>query len=150
MDFELVYWHWFVLGILLMLLEIFIPSFTIFWFGLGALVVGVLSIAIDLSFTTQIFIWAIASVIFTVLWFKFLKPKMAGKAMADHPREAVIGESGQVIKVPTEGSRGVVRFITPLLGDDEWDFISEDEVALGDRVHIKDISGNTLIVVKLS
>jgi membrane protein implicated in regulation of membrane protease activity len=150
MDFELVYWHWFVLGIVLMLLEIFIPSFTIFWFGLGALVVGLLTISIDLNFTTQIFIWAIASVIFTILWFKFLKPKMVDKAMADHPREAVIGESGQVIKVPTEGSRGVVRFITPLLGDDEWDFISEDEVTLGDRVHIKDISGNTLVVVKLS
>jgi membrane protein implicated in regulation of membrane protease activity len=43
-----------------------------------------------------------------------------------------------------------MRFTTPVLGDDEWDFICDTEVALGDRVHIKEISGNTLIVVKLS
>lgn len=150
MEFELAYWHWLVLGIALMLVEIFIASFTIFWFGLGALVVGVLSVVIDMSFTVQIIVWAIASVTFTILWFKFLKPKMVDKTTAGIAREAAIGESGQVVKVPTEGSRGVVRFTIPLLGDDEWDFISENDVALGDRVHIKDISGNTLIVVKLS
>jgi membrane protein implicated in regulation of membrane protease activity len=75
---------------------------------------------------------------------------MVDKTMAGIAREAAIGESGKVVKVPTEGSRGIVRFTTPLLGDDEWDFISEGDVELGDRVHIKDISGNTLIVVKLS
>ena len=76
--------------------------------------------------------------------------QMVDKTMAGIAREAAIGESGKVVKVPTEGSRGIVRFTTPLLGDDEWDFISEGDVELGDRVHIKDISGNTLIVVKLS
>ena len=150
MEFELAYWHWLVLGIALMLVEIFIPSFTIFWFGLGALVVGGLSVFIDMSFTVQIIVWAIASVTFTILWFKFLKPKMVDKTTAGIAREAAIGEAGKVVKVPTEGHRGIVRFTTPLLGDDEWDFISESDVELGDRVHIKDISGNTLIVVKLS
>lgn len=150
MEFELAYWHWLVLGIALMLVEIFIPSFTIFWFGLGALVVGGLSVFIDMSFTVQIIVWAIASVTFTILWFKFLKPKMVDKTTAGIAREAAIGEAGKVVKVPTEGRRGIVRFTTPLLGDDEWDFISESDVELGDRVHIKDISGNTLIVVKLS
>jgi inner membrane protein len=150
MEFELIYWHWLVLGIALMLVEIFIPSFTIFWFGLGALVVGILSVVIDMNFTVQVIIWAAASVIFTLLWFKFLKPKMVDKTTAGIAREAAIGESGKVVKVPTEGSRGIVRFTTPLLGDDEWDFISEGDVELGDRVHIKDISGNTLIVVKLN
>ena len=37
---ELVYWHWIVLGIVLMLAEIFIGSFFIFWFGAAAVVVG--------------------------------------------------------------------------------------------------------------
>jgi len=150
MELEIAYWHWLVLGIVLMLVEIFIPSFTIFWFGLGALVVGCLIAIVDISLTGQIIIWAIASVTFTILWFKFLKPKMVDKTTAGIAREAAIGESGQVVKVPTENSRGKVRFATPLLGDDEWDFMSESEVELGDRVHIKDISGNTLIVVKLN
>jgi len=150
MEFEIAYWHWLVLGIALMLFEIFIPSFTVFWFGLGALVVGLLTLVVDISFTAQIIVWSVASVTFTVLWFKFLKPKMVDKTTAGIAREAAIGESGQVVKVPTENSRGKVRFATPLLGDDEWDFMTESDVELGDRVHIKEISGNTLIVIKLS
>jgi len=151
MDFELAYWHWLVLGIVLMGLEIFIPSFTVFWFGLGALVVGlVLLVSSDMGFTGQVLIWTLSSIGFTVLWFKYFKPRMVDKTTAGIAREAAIGESGQVIKVPSENARGKVRFASPLLGDDEWDFISESRVQLGDRVHIKEISGNTLIVVKLS
>jgi membrane protein implicated in regulation of membrane protease activity len=36
MDMQMLYWHWLVFGILLVIAEIFIPSFTIMWFGLGA------------------------------------------------------------------------------------------------------------------
>jgi hypothetical protein len=35
-----------------------------------------------------------------------------------------------------------------VLGDDEWEFICDEPVALGDRVMITEISGNTLIVKK--
>jgi membrane protein implicated in regulation of membrane protease activity len=38
MDPAVQYWHWLVLGMILMVIEMFIPSFTIFWFGLGGLV----------------------------------------------------------------------------------------------------------------
>ena len=37
MDMQMLYWHWLVFGILLVIAEIFIPSFTIMWFGLGAI-----------------------------------------------------------------------------------------------------------------
>ena len=150
MDLELQYWHWLVFGMLLVAGEIFVPSFTILWFGLGALFVGLLMLLTDLNFPAQILIWTISSVLFTVLWFKYFKPKMIDKTSAGITRDAAIGESGQVIKAPTEHSRGQVRFTTPILGNDEWDFICDSQVALGDRVHIREISGNTLIVVKLS
>ena len=42
MGIQLLYWHWLVLGMLLVAGEIFIPSFNILWFGLGALLVGLL------------------------------------------------------------------------------------------------------------
>ena len=150
MNIELLYWHWLLLGMVLIVAEMFIPSFTILWFGLGAIVVGLMLLIVNISFAVQLLLWAISSVVFTLLWFKYFKPKMAGKTTASSAREAVIGEFGKVIKLPTEESRGKVRFVTPILGDDEWDFISEDSVEIGDRVHISEISGNTLIVVKLS
>ena len=151
MEFDLAYWHWLVLGIGLVVFEIFIPSFTVFWFGLGAIVVGiVLWLFPALAVSGQLIIWIVASCGFTLLWFKYFKPKMVDKTSAGIARDAAIGESGQVIKCPTENSRGKVRFSTPILGEDEWEFISESEVSLGDRVYIKEFSGNTLIVTKLN
>ena len=149
MEFKVLYWYWLVFGMLLIIAEIFIPSFTIFWFGLGGIIVaGILWLSPDLLLSWQLFFWAIASCVFTFLWFKFFKPLMKDRTKAGISKEAIIGESGQVIKVPDKGKRGIVRFTTPLLGDDEWPFMSQDKIALGDRVFIKDISGNTLIVDK--
>lgn len=151
MEVDLAYWHWLVLGIALIVVEIFAPSFTIFWFGLGALVVGILLwIFPAMAVGGQLLIWVAASSAFAILWFKYFKPKMVDKTSAGIAREAAIGESGQVIKAPVQDGRGVVRFTTPILGDDEWEFISEQEVALGDRVFLKEFSGNTLIVTKLN
>lgn len=148
---EIVYWHWLAFGAALVVLEIFIPSFTIFWFGLGALIVGLLMVIFpDMGQGAQILIWSVSSLAFTIAWFKYFKPRMLDKTTAGIAREAAIGESGQVIKAPVGEQRGVVRFATPIMGDDEWEFIAEGDVALGDRVFIKEISGNTLIVVKLN
>ena len=149
MTFKLLYWHWLVLGMILVIAEIFIPSFTVFWFGLGAFIVaGLIWLYPPMNLAAQLFVWAVASIIFTVLWFKYFKPRMADRTHAGISREAIVGESGQVVKIPGAGVRGVVRFTTPLLGSDEWAFICEETVALGDRVFVKEISGNTLIVEK--
>ena len=147
MEFHVQYWYWLVFGMLLIIAEIFIPSFTIFWFGLGAIVVAlILWLIPDMSFSWQLFVWAISSCIFTFLWFRFFKPMMIDRTKAGISKEAVLGESGQVIKIPQENKRGIVRFTTPLLGSEEWPFICEEEVASGERVFVKSVSGNTLIV----
>ena len=149
MDIETVYWHWLVLGIILIIAEIFIPSFTILWFGLGAVLVGTVMVMVDLDFSMQILLWTIASVAFTVLWFWLLKPRAEDRNNTELARQASVGEAGKVIKLPTETTNGKLRFSTPVLDQDEWEFICEDQVQLGDRLHIKEISGNHLVVKKL-
>lgn len=149
MDMQLLYWHWLVLGLFLIIAEIFIPSFTIMWFGLGAIVVGLVSLAIDMSFNWQILLWTVSSVAFTVLWFMVIKPKIADRNFEGLARESAIGESGKVIKLPTETSNGRMRFTTAVLGCDEWAFSCDVEVSLGDRLHIKEIAEDVLIVTKL-
>jgi membrane protein implicated in regulation of membrane protease activity len=42
----------------------------------------------------------------------------------------------------------MLRFATPKLGSDEWQFICRQDVTEGDRVIVDDVSGNTLIVSK--
>jgi hypothetical protein len=147
MDLHPLYWHWLAFGMILIITELFIPSFTVFWFGLAALIVGsVLLVAPATSFTWQLFLWAIASAFMTYLWFKLFKPLMADRTKAGISREAIVGETGQVIRAPEAGQRGVVRFATPILGAEEWPFICDQAVAVGDRVSVQEISGNTLVV----
>lgn len=144
------YWHWLVLGMILIFAEIFVPSFTIFWFGLGAIAVAILMlIYADLRFSWQLLLWAVASSVFTFLWFRFIRPLMHDRTMVGISQEAAIGQTGQVIRTPASTSRGSVRFTTPLLGSEEWPFICDTTVGIGDRVSITDISSNTLVVKKL-
>jgi inner membrane protein len=147
MGLHLEYWHWVVFGMILILAELVVPSFTILWFGLAGLIVGgVLLVAPATPFTWQLFLWALGACLMTFLWFKLFKPLMADRTKAGISREAIVGETGQVISAPDAGQRGVVRFATPLLGAEEWPFICEQNVEVGDRVAVHDISGNTLLV----
>ncbi len=147
---ELAYWHWIVLGLALMLAEIFIGSFFIFWFGAAAVVVGLsLIIAPSISEETQLIAWTLLSLSFAVAWFRFLKPLSKDVTKAGLSREALMGEIGQVLSAPNGDKRGMVRFPAPLLGSDEWLIMSQDTLAIGDRVAVRDVSGNSLIVERV-
>ena len=149
MMINILYWHWLIFGMALLIGEMFLGSMTILWFGLGALVIATLAFLVPgMGLTWEIFIWALLSCLLTLLWFTYFKPRMADKTKAGIPREAALGEIGVIIRGPVEGRRGMVRFAIPLLGSDEWPFICEKDVAAGDRVVVREISGNTLIVEK--
>jgi membrane protein implicated in regulation of membrane protease activity len=148
---ELQFWHWIIFAFALLALELFAPSFIALCLGLSALLVSMLLFfAASLSFATQLFAWVCCSVIFVILFFKFFKPRMKNKTLAGTAREAVIGEKGRVVRLPTETQPGTVRFTIPLLGSDEWQFLSEETLALGDSIKIHEVSGNTLIVKKVT
>ena len=147
MAVTLLWWYWLIFGMLLILIEMLVPSFTIFWFGLAAFPVALLLFFVpSAAVSLQIMLWALGSIAFTFLWFKFFKPTMTDKTKAGISREAVTGETGLVIRSPQENVRGIVRFSMPLLGADEWEFISNESCAVGDRVEVIDVSGNTLVV----
>ena len=149
MGFEIAYWHWLVFGMLLMIAELLIPSFTIFWFGLGALVVAAFTLFVpEMSLASQLVTWAVSSSVMTFLWFRYFRKIAPDRTRAGVGSEAVIGERGTVVSMPGGNERGRVRFTTPVLGSSEWPFICTDAVSIGDSVYIKDISGNTLIVEK--
>lgn len=150
MDFTLLYWHWIVFGIGLMLLEIFIGSFFIFWFGAAAAVVGLLLLPFPgMTVTAQVIIWAVLTTACAVVWFKYLKNILnRDKTKAGLSREALIGEIGHVLSAPNGEKRGKIRFPAPLLGSDEWLIISQDALTPGDRASVVDLSGNSLIVKK--
>lgn len=142
------YWHWLVIGIILIALEAMLPSFVAFWFGVGAVLVGVILLLMPLTLALQLLVWLGFSGIALVAWFQWIRPQMRDRTTSGLARESVIGENGMVIRLPQEHRRGMLKFSTPKLGAEEWEFICDDNVAVGDRVQVRDISGNTLIVAK--
>ncbi len=150
MEHEILYWHWVVFGVILMLSEIVLVSFFILWFGVAAIVIGgLLFFFPGISLSWQIFLWTILSSILAWAWFKYLKPLSIDKTKAGLSREAIIGEIGQVLVAPNDEKRGKLRFPAPVLGADEWLIMSQDELTIGDRVSVSDVSGNSLIVKKV-
>lgn len=150
MSFEIEYWVWIVCGVMLVLSEIALTTFFILWFGVAAIIVGAIVFFVPgLSLSWQIFIWTLLSCILAFAWFRYLKPLSIDRTKAGLSREAIVGEVGQVITVPSEERRGRLRFPAPILGSDEWLIISSDRLAEGDRVRVKDVSGNSLIVEKV-
>ncbi|BCU64019.1 hypothetical protein F941_02385 [Acinetobacter bouvetii DSM 14964 = CIP 107468] len=147
MEFVLEPWHWFVLGVLLILSELLLPAFAALWFGIGAIMVGVLYFLFPMMGTTTQFVtWIILSVLCTIAWFKFIKPLSTDRTKAGLSREATIGQVGMVIQTNLEHEQIKVRFPMPVLGSDEWNCRSLSAVQVGDRVRVVDILGNDLVV----
>lgn len=141
-------WQWLLIGIALCVVEVFIPSFTVLWFGLGAFIVAAFAALFSPSLLIELMIWAVSTAVLAVAWFRYFKPRMLDKTNAGISREAAVGQIGTVIKSSTEHVRGIVRFSVPLLGQDEWPYISEAQLALGDRCRVIDVRGNALLIEK--
>lgn len=144
------WWHWILTGFCLIGLELIIPSFTIIWFGMGALIVGIIAVLWPgFPVAGQIFVWTIASICFTVLWFKFLKPSVSTTYFGTS-KELIVGETGIIIRGTDDSyGRGIVRFRISVLGADEWSCYSEETLHVGDSVKVLDIEGQILKVSKI-
>jgi len=145
---EPLWWHWVVGGIALVMLELAVPAFFVIWFGLGALLVGVLLLlAPSVSFTTQIVIWTLASVGMTFLWFKVFRND---KHMTRSGQAAsVVGEVGLLVNRVAPFQPGQVRFQKPVLGAELWECRAETEVEAGERVRVLSVEGSYVLVAKL-
>ncbi|WP_428825985.1 NfeD family protein [Azonexus sp. IMCC34842] len=141
------WWHWVVGGIALVLAELVIPSFFIVWFGLGALFVGLLALAFELSLTAQLATWTIASLAMVWLWFRVFKQSFQRTRIGTADGE-VIGEIGLLVSAVAPFERGKVRFQRPVLGAEEWVCLSDTAIAAGERVKVIAVEGSFLKIGK--
>jgi len=142
------WWYWAVGGLLLIMLELVIPSFFVIWFGLGALLVGgVLLVAGELSLTVQLLIWALASLAMVVVWFRVFRPSRHRTLIGTAAGE-VIGEVGLLVGQVEPFQRGKVRFQRPILGAEEWACVADQTISAGERVRLVSVEGSYLKVVK--
>lgn len=142
------WWHWIVAGIGLVLLELVIPSFYVIWFGLAAILLGLLLLVLPgLSLTAQLVLWAVASVVMVLLWFRVFKPSRH-KTLIGTADGEVIGEIGLLVSAVEPFARGRVRFQRPLLGAEEWVCMADEAIAAGERVRVLSVEGSYFKVGK--
>lgn len=143
---EMHWWYWIGLGFLLSLLEVFTVTFFILWFGIGAVLVGLINFVwTDMPVEAQILSWAMLSVLLALLWFMVLKNRIPDKRWT---AEEVIGEEGLLTHPVDEFTKGRVRFQKPILGSEEWTCTSNTDIAANERVRIVSVDGNTVRVQK--
>lgn len=142
---DIQWWHWIVAGLLLIATELAVPAMVLVWFGLAAVVMGVLvALMPSLSLTTQILVWTVLSVALVVLWMRVFKPGVL-KTRAGTP-DAMIGETGLLVSDVAPFRHGEVRFQRPVMGSDVWDCVADDNLKAGSRVVVTAIEGSTVRV----
>lgn len=134
-------WHWFFLGILLFVLEVFLPGVHLLWFGVAAIIVGLLALSIDFAWQWQMIAFGVIS---TVAVFFVKRYSHSSIAASDQPDLNSRAQQyvGRVVTVaePIIDGRGRVR-----VGDTHW--VAEGpDLPRGARVKITAAHGMVLLV----
>jgi len=141
----LLYWHWIVLGFLLLVVEMLAPGAIIMWFGVGALIVGgILYLIPDLPWEWQIFIFAILSLASLFLW-----KKLRNDNKEDDTESGTLNQRGEALvgrKVPLK--EAIVNGIGRVQIDDTYWRVEGGDLNEGELVTVASSDGATLKVNK--
>ena len=139
------FWHWLILGMLLMALEIIAPAMLLMWFGFGALVTGIsLWLVPSLPLGGQILIFALVSLISVFGWRKsrFREENIHPDTPDLNNRlHTHIGKTFVLTEAIING-RGAIR-----VGDTAWRVTGADTAA-GTPVRITGVEGVIFTVEK--
>ena len=140
----ILFWYWLILGVVFLTLEVLAPGAILMWFGIGAVVTGViLWLFQGMAIGWQILIFAMVSAASVVVWRKsglFTENKAPPLDPTLNNRlQGHIGKEYTLSKAIANG-RGSVK-----LGDSNWR-VSGDEMPKGTRVRVVGTEGITLIV----
>lgn len=137
------WWHWIVFGIALLILDMSMGTFFILGLGVAAIIVGIIAAFIDTSFTIELSIWMILSILTIAAWFKWFREKPITDSGQSNYR---LDTLGTVIEDIQPHSRGKVTFDTPVLGNTSWHATSKIDIDKNTRVKIVQINGQLIEV----
>jgi membrane protein implicated in regulation of membrane protease activity len=135
-------WNWLIFGVILMALELVAPGVFLFWLGLAALLVGLLSFAIHPSWQAQILMFAVFAAAAVPLWRRVARGSHAASKtnpFLNKRADALVGRVFTLEKPIIDGT-GTVR-----IDDTIWRVAGPDSPA-GSRVRIVQADGASLTV----
>ena len=133
---------WFIIGFVFFLLEFVVPGLILFFFAVGAWIVAILSLFIDLSFNLQLIIFVISSVVTIFLLRNWVKKMLYGnKKSTELLEDEFLGKIARSETTITPGNNGKVNF-----KGTSWQAASEDFIEAGENVTIVGNESILLIV----
>ncbi|WP_432711847.1 NfeD family protein [Pedobacter sp.] len=134
---------WFGFGLVLFLLEFALPGFILFFFGIGAWIVALLSLFTDISINTQLAIFLVSSVGSAALFRNYIKTKFGiDKKAPQMLEDEFVGKIALAETAIASGVNGKVEF-----KGTSWDASSNDLIAPGESVIIT-ATHSILLIVK--
>ncbi len=136
------FWHWWILALALIIVEMFVPGTFFLWMGVAAIVVGLLAWLVPaMGWEFQLMLFAILSLVSIVAWriWQHRHPDESDQPALNRRGEQYIGRVF-VLETPIENGFGKVR-----VGDTLWRVRGEDAAA-GSRVKVVGTDGVLLLV----
>jgi len=134
---DIIYWHWLILAVALIILEILLPGAYFLWMGISAAVVGgAMFVFPDIPILVQVLIFAVLSVIAVVMYKSHKKknPVVTDEPALNRRGEQYIGRSFTLTE-PIVNGTGKVK-----VDDSTWKVTGADMQA-GASVRVVDVDG---------
>ena len=135
-------WNWLIFGFVLMALELIAPGVFLFWLGLAALLVGLVSFALHPSWQAQLLMFAVFAAAAVPVWRRLARGSSAASVsnpFLNRRTDALVGREFTLEKPIIDGF-GTVR-----IDDTIWRVAGPDAPA-GSRVRIVQADGANLTV----
>jgi membrane protein implicated in regulation of membrane protease activity len=131
-------WNWLIFGLLLMGLELLAPGVFMFWLGLAAFLVGVVSFVVTPSWQLQILLFALFAAAAVPLWRRIArqKPGVNPNPFLNKRSDALVGRICTLEKPIVDGEG---------IDDTVWRVAGPDTPA-GSKVRIVQADGASLTV----
>lgn len=139
---QLDYWHWFVFGVVLIILELFAPGAFFLWLGISAGIVGILLVMIpDMGWQYQLILFAIFSTGSAVAWKSYQKkhPETSDRPTLNRRGEQYVGRTFTL-------SEPIVNNVGKIKVDDTVWKIEGDDCGEGTRIVVTEADGAVLRV----
>jgi membrane protein implicated in regulation of membrane protease activity len=143
---NMVFWHWWLIAVLIMSIELFAPASFFLWCGIAATIVGAVLLVIpDMGWQIQFILFSILSVVSVIIGRKYLR--RSGAMDSDQPNlnrrsEQYIGNTYTLDEAIVNGTARIK------VGDSYWRAEGSDMDA-GNTVKVTKVDGATLIVEKV-
>lgn len=133
--YEISFWHWFALGLLLLIIEMAGTGGYLLWIGMAAGFTGAIVLLMpDMIWQFQILIFSVASVLFALGWWQYQvrHPDVAAEPLLNKRSAQYVGRVFTLSDAIDNG-RGKIR-----VDDSFWEVTAAEDIPAG--VHVRVVS----------